>query len=128
MAPVAIGKDTFATTINDNGIVLVDFWASWCGPCMRFAPIYDAASERHPDVTFSKVDTEEERDLAAGLEISSIPTIMAFRDGMLVFRQAGMGRGDPGMIRTSDTRFRKPLLYPLSYRATRVLCDALPQD
>ena len=90
MAPVAIGKDTFATTINDNGIVLVDFWASWCGPCMRFAPIYDAASERHPDVTFSKVDTEEERDLAAGLEISSIPTIMAFRDGMLVFRQAGM--------------------------------------
>ncbi|MGO4958527.1 thioredoxin [Luteococcus sp. Sow4_B9] len=93
MAPVAINKDTFASTINDSEIVLVDFWAGWCGPCMRFAPIYDEASGRHEDVTFAKVDTEEERDLAAGLEITSIPTIMAFRQGMLVFRQAGLLNG-----------------------------------
>lgn len=93
MAPVAIDKDTFASTINDNDIVLIDFWAGWCGPCMRFAPIYDEAANRHEDVTFAKVDTEEERDLAAGLEITSIPTLMAFRQGMLVFRQAGLLNG-----------------------------------
>ena len=93
MALVAIDKDTFASTIGDSGIVLIDFWAGWCGPCMRFAPIYETAAERHTDVTFAKVDTEAERDLAAGLEITSIPTIMAFRDGMLVFRQAGLLNG-----------------------------------
>lgn len=93
MAPVALDKDTFASTINDNEIVLIDFWASWCGPCMRFAPIYDEAAGRHADVTFAKVDTEAERDLAAGLEITSIPTIMAFRQGMLVFRQSGLLNG-----------------------------------
>ncbi|MEL4358619.1 MULTISPECIES: thioredoxin [unclassified Luteococcus] len=93
MAPVALNTDSFASTIKDNEIVLVDFWASWCGPCMRFAPIYDEAAGRHEDVTFAKVDTEAERDLAAGLEITSIPTIMAFRQGMLVFRQSGLLNG-----------------------------------
>lgn len=93
MAEIALSKDTFASTVNENGIVLIDFWADWCGPCKRFAPIFESASERHTDVTFAKVDTEAERDLAAGLEITSIPTIMAFRDGVLVFRQSGLLNG-----------------------------------
>ena len=93
MASQDITLETFEDTIASDGIVLLDFWAGWCGPCMRFAPIYETAAERHTDVTFAKVDTEAERDLAAGLEITSIPTIMAFRDGMLVFRQAGLLNG-----------------------------------
>ena len=77
------------STVLDNDIVLVDFWASWCGPCRQFAPVFEKASEEHPDVVFGKVDTEAEQMLAAQLSITSIPTLMAFREGILVFNQAG---------------------------------------
>ncbi|MCA0251331.1 MAG: thioredoxin [Actinobacteria bacterium] len=89
MATVALDRESFATTIEDNDVVLVDFWAAWCGPCRMFAPTFEAASQEHPDIVFGKVDTDDQRDLAAGLEIASIPTIMAFRAGYLVFREAG---------------------------------------
>ncbi len=89
MSAVTLTSDTFEQTVVDNDIVLVDFWAAWCGPCRQFAPVFEAASERHPDVVFGKVDTEAEQSLAAAAQITSIPTLMAFRDGILVFAQPG---------------------------------------
>jgi len=84
-----ITAEEFNDTINDNDIVLVDFWATWCGPCRAFAPTFKASSEKHPDVVFAKVDTEAEHALAAAAQIRSIPTLMAFKKGKLVFNQAG---------------------------------------
>ncbi|WP_328355595.1 thioredoxin [Mycobacterium sp. NBC_00419] len=89
MATRDLTADEFNDTITGNDIVLVDFWATWCGPCRAFAPTFSASSEKHPDVVFAKVDTEAEQQLAAAAEIRSIPTLMAFKKGKLVFNQAG---------------------------------------
>lgn len=89
MATVDITEAEFETTVTDNDIVLVDFWAEWCGPCKQFAPVYDQVSQEHEDVVFAKVDTEAERGLAAAANITSIPTLMAFREKVLVYAQPG---------------------------------------
>lgn len=89
MTTTALTAAAFEETVTGNDIVLVDFWASWCGPCRQFGPIFEAASEQHPDIVFGKVDTEAERELAAAAQITSIPTLMAFREGVLVFAQPG---------------------------------------
>jgi len=89
MATVNITKDTIESTIADNDIVLIDFWAEWCGPCRSFAPTYEQMSEKYPNITFAKVDTEAEQELAGGFGIRSIPTLVAFRDQIGIFSQPG---------------------------------------
>ncbi|WP_207343281.1 thioredoxin domain-containing protein [Arthrobacter sp. E3] len=93
MATVEITTENFGPTIEGNDIVFVDFWASWCQPCVRFAPTFEAASEKHDDVVFAKVDTEAQQQLAAEANITSIPTLMAFREKVLVFAQPGALNG-----------------------------------
>ncbi|GAA4897458.1 thioredoxin [Stackebrandtia albiflava] len=89
MATIDLTSETFDKTISSDGIVLVDYWADWCGPCKRFAPVFEAASEKHDDIVFGKVDTEAQPGIAQAANIRSIPTLMAFRDGILVFAQPG---------------------------------------
>lgn len=89
MATTELTVDNFEQTVNDNGIVLVDFWASWCQPCVSFAPVFEKVSENYPDIVFGKVNTEEQQALAANFQIRSIPTLMIFRDQIMIFSQAG---------------------------------------
>lgn len=89
MTTLTVTESTFASTIEENPIVLVDFWAAWCGPCRSFAPVFEAVSEANPDIVFAKVDTEAEQGLAGAFQITSIPTLMAIRDGVVLYSQAG---------------------------------------
>lgn len=89
MAVVALTKENFEQTVTGNSFVIVDFWAPWCGPCRSFAPTYDKVSQEHPEIVFAKVNTEEEQELAAHFQIRSIPTLMIFRDQIIIFSQPG---------------------------------------
>lgn len=94
MATVEITAENIQSTVADNEIVLLDFWASWCGPCKRFGPIFEASSEQHPDVVFGKINTEEQQQLAASFGVQSIPMVVAFRQGVILFQQPGMLPGE----------------------------------
>jgi thioredoxin 1 len=94
MATTTLTKDSFESTVTGNGIVLVDFWAEWCGPCKRFGPIFEESSQRHPDIVFGKVDTEDQPELGGAFDIMSIPTLMIFRDSIAVFSQPGALPGE----------------------------------
>ena len=89
MAIITLTKDTLEAVINDNSVVLLDFWAPWCGPCRQFAPVFESMSEAHPAIVFAKVNTEEQQELAGMFQIRSIPTLMAFREQIIVFSQPG---------------------------------------
>ena len=89
MSTIELTTENFNETVNSDKIVLVDFWATWCGPCRQFGPIFESVSEKHPDIVFGKVDTDAQQELAASAQISSIPTLMIFREGVLIFRNSG---------------------------------------
>ena len=89
MATIELNNDNFESTLNDNNILLIDFWAQWCGPCKMFGPVFEQAAEKHQDITFAKVNTEEQQELAASFGIRSIPTLAAFKEKVMVFMQPG---------------------------------------